>query len=303
MKRLFLLLMSCCLTSIVVAATEVVDGITWTYSISKGNAIITKADDVNEDVKIPAVLGGYPVTTIGSGTFMLCRIKSITIPTSVTTIMTGAFTFCPSLESVMIPESVQVIETGAFAKCDKLDISVDSKNKNYILHEGALFDKTMTRLLRAPREITTYTIPSSVTTIGAAAFCNNLNSVTIPASVKTIDIGAFEWCSLKNVTLDPQNPNYTVQDGVLFNKDMTLLLYYFKGREVLQREKYKIPLTVTTIGKGAFTSCMRLTSVTIPEGVKSIGSGAFFNCWNLTSITIPKSITSIGDFSFDSCRS
>ncbi|MBR6441409.1 MAG: leucine-rich repeat domain-containing protein, partial [Bacteroidales bacterium] len=58
---------------------------------------------------------------------------------------------------------------------------------------------------------------------------------------------------------------------------------------------------VTSIGGGAFTSCIRLTSVTIPNSVTSIGNSAFLGCSGLTSVTIPNSVTSIGLSAFSGC--
>ena len=58
---------------------------------------------------------------------------------------------------------------------------------------------------------------------------------------------------------------------------------------------------VTSIGRKAFLSCIRLTSVTIPNSVTSIGDEAFMECLGLTSVTIPNSVTSIGDAAFMDC--
>ena len=46
-----------------------------------------------------------------------------------------------------------------------------------------------------------------------------------------------------------------------------------------------IPNSVTTIGSGAFWSCISLSSVTIGNNVATIGSSAFFGCHSLTAIT------------------
>ena len=59
--------------------------------------------------------------------------------------------------------------------------------------------------------------------------------------------------------------------------------------------------SVTSIGDYAFTSCSKLTSVTIPNSVTSIGNGAFQYCSGLTSIEIPNSVTSIGESAFYGC--
>jgi hypothetical protein len=59
-----------------------------------------------------------------------------------------------------------------------------------------------------------------------------------------------------------------------------------------------LPLTLTSIGRGAFSSCDYLTSVVIPDSVTSIGDIAFEWCSGLTSVTIPDSVSSIGKHAF-----
>ena len=63
-----------------------------------------------------------------------------------------------------------------------------------------------------------------------------------------------------------------------------------------------IPDGITNIGANTFRGCTGLTSITIPDGVTSIGERAFKDCTSLTSITIPDSVTSIGDLAFYTCR-
>ena len=60
-------------------------------------------------------------------------------------------------------------------------------------------------------------------------------------------------------------------------------------------------LPATSIGKGAFVNCSRLTSITIPDGLTSIENWAFHRCSSLTSVSIPNSVTTIGDFAFANC--
>lgn len=116
-------------------------------------------------------------------------------------------------------------------------------------------------------DLTSVTIPNSITSIGNFAFssCSGLTSITIPNSVKSIGDNAFSSCTgLTSIT---------------------------------------IPNSVTSIGNNAFDYCKNLTSVTIPNSVTTIGDYAFWVCESLKSITIPNSVTSIGDCSFDNCES
>ncbi len=60
-------------------------------------------------------------------------------------------------------------------------------------------------------------------------------------------------------------------------------------------------LPVTSIGKGVFSGCTGLTSITIPDSVTSIDDSVFEDCTGLTSVTISDSVTSIGINAFRNC--
>lgn len=119
----------------------------------------------------------------------------------------------------------------------------------------------------------------------AAAY---LNSLSIPASVTNISADAFSNIGA-TISVDVNNPAYSSQAGVLFNKDQTILIYC-PGRT---SGSYVIPDTVTNIGDSAFYYCENLTNITIPNGVVRIGNSAFVAC-SLTGIEIPGSVSSIG---------
>ena len=149
--------------------------------------------------------------------------------------------------------------------------------------------------------ITSITIPDSVTSIGdwAFAYCHGLTSITIPGSVTEIGDWAFYYCeSLTSINVD-NNANYASVDGVLFNKDKTVLIACPAGKP---DESYTIPNSVTSIEGWAFAWCVNLTIITIPDSVTSIGDKAFFYCSSLESITIPDSVTSIGEDVFEACN-
>ncbi len=137
-----------------------------------------------------------------------------------------------------------------------------------------------------------------VTSIRNYAFrsCSSLTSIEIPDSVTSIGYEAFYNCSkLESIAVAAENPNYSSQDGILYNKAKTEFVHIpeaIKGAVT-------IPNGVTSIGIGAFYGCDSLTSIKIPDSVTSIGERAFYYCTSLTSIEIPDSVTSIEEHAFE----
>jgi len=122
------------------------------------------------------------------------------IPGSVKAIGHRAFDGNLNITSITIPGSVESISTEAFAACDNL-ISV--------------------------------TIEEGVKSIKYLAFwgCDNLKYVTIPRSVTDISSKAFAGCvGLMSITVADDNPNYSSEDGSLFNKSKTVLIQSAQGR-------------------------------------------------------------------------
>ena len=155
----------------------------------------------------------------------------------------------------------------------------------------------------ACESLTDITLPDSLKDIGSRAFnrCTSLKSVNIPQSVTSIYYTAFDNCtSLESFTVDENNTAYSSADGVLFNKDQTILMQYPQGNT---NTSYRIPESVTSIELEAFSNCANLESIHIPESVTSIGYQAFFGCTGLKSVNIPKSVTSIGNNAFSDCDS
>ena len=182
------------------------------------------------------------------------QIKSIQTDSrsQYTTIGDYAFAGCKNLTSVDLPNTVTKISGYAFDNCTGL---------------------------------TSVTIPNSVTSIGEKAFqgCTGLKTIIIPASVQTIGTAAFSNCvNLTVIQVSAINPYYSAVDGVLYNKNKTILHQFPAGKNVTS---FDIPNTVTEISGSAFEYCRGLTSVTIPNSVTSIGKNAFSRCTGLTTIT------------------
>jgi len=63
-----------------------------------------------------------------------------------------------------------------------------------------------------------------------------------------------------------------------------------------------LPQLLTTIGDGAFESCLNLNEIIIPQKVTSIGESAFRNCILLKSCIIKGNIKEISNFLFEDCE-
>ncbi|MDA7864215.1 leucine-rich repeat domain-containing protein [Akkermansiaceae bacterium] len=266
-----------------------------TYTTTDGKVAITDCDEAaTGELVIPDTIGGNPVTSIGDFAFFSCgSLTSITIPDGVTSIGNYAFTGCTSLTNITIPDGVTSIGDGAFRDCRSLT-SITIPDGVTSIGYFAFLDCT---------SLTSITIPDGVTSIGDYAFagCSSLTSVTIGDGVTSIGVGAFRDCrSLTMIEVSAGNLNYTGIDGVLFNKEKTVLHNYPANKT---GDNYTIPDSVISVENGAFFACSSLTSITIPDGVTSIGDDAFVDCTSLTNITIPDSVTSIGDGAFSYCSS
>lgn len=251
----------------------------FTFTTNNGTITITGYTGPSTAVVIPSTINGYPVTTIGGGTFSEyvgnSSPTSVTIPDSVTTIEGGVFDESLNLTNVSIGSGATNITGGTFADCycPLTAISVSPGNSTYSSVNGVLFDKNQSTLIAYPEGLYgTYTISNGVTSIGDYAFdlCWNvlshqgLNSITIPSSVTSIGNDAFLGCyGLTNVTMSTN---------------------------------------VNSIGASAFEDCIGVSSLIIPNGVTSILSSAFENT-GLTSVMIPYGVTNIGTRAFAVCGS
>ncbi len=145
-------------------------------------------------------------------------------------------------------------------------------------------------------------LSSGLTEIGEQAFyTSGLTAIDIPASVTTIGQKAFNFSkSLTNINISSDNPNYTAEDGIIYNKDKTTLYFYPSatgvitipnGVKILEYTSFfgttvtevTIPDSVTNINTNAFYSISTLTKIKFGTGLKKISKNAFYGCTGLTS--------------------
>ena len=300
----------------------------FTYQTNNGGITITSYRGSDGTVIIPSTTNGLPVTCIGDWAFEdASSMTNVTIPGSVTNIGAYAFSYCSGLTGVTIPGSVIYIGLAPFVGCSALAaIAVETNNPAYVSLEGVLFNYGQTTLIQCPGSraggfsipssvtniedsafdscsaLTSVNIPGSVICIASSAFrgCRSLTNVMIPSSVTSIDSAPFPACSaLAEILVDTNNPAYVGLEGVLFDKNRTILIQYPGAKA----GGYTIPNSVTDIGDLSFYSCLGLTSVTIPDSVTLIRSYAFSSCRGLTNVTMGNHVSDIGYHAFAICIS
>ncbi len=138
--------------------------------------------------------------------------------------------------------------------------------------------------------LTSITIPNSVTSLGEEVFgeCTNLTSINLPTSIISIGKGAFKKCTnLTSITI----PNSVTSLGEKVFEECSSLT------------SVNLPNSITSLEKETFKKCTNLTNITIPNSVTSFEEKVFSECSSLASITIPESVTSIGKGAFEKCTS
>lgn len=124
-------------------------------------------------------------------------------------------------------------------------------------------------------------------------------SISFPKTVREIVFDRDIIC--EEYIVDGENPVYLSDDGVLFTKDMAVLVRYpcLSGRKT-----YTVPADVIIVESEAFKNSVNLEKVSFEGIVRRIGSEAFSGCKNLKSVeNLPAGFDTVGADAFEGCES
>lgn len=139
-------------------------------------------------------------------------------------------------------------------------------------------------------------IPLGVTSLSPSAFGSNkvTKNVYFPASLT--DCGKHSSICFRyqeNIYVDPDNPEYSSYNGVLYNKEQTILINCPVGK----KGKYKTSPTTKIIARDAFC-CSNLKELVLNNGLKRIHRWAFADDCIQKPILIPRSVSHISSRAF-----
>lgn len=154
-------------------------------------------------------------------------------------------------------------------------------------------------------KLTSLILPNTITKIGNNAFNSTtlqVSSITIPASVTSIDYYAFYNNSrLLTVMFEDNSQITSIGNYAFYNLSSTDFLNLPETLESIGNYAFykclKVaPTVVGNVGTFAFQNCSSITSITVNG---NIGKCAFMECTNLESAVITADI--LGDGAFQGC--
>jgi len=243
-------------------------------------------------------------------------VTSITIPKTVT-YLNGVFNGKDLLEEVRFETGsmLREIQYMEFANCENL--------KTIVLPDG-LTSIGYGAFMQCPK-LESVNIPANVTIIEDMAFdsCESLKELHLPASLSSLGSECFGHCKALKLTVDAGNAHYTMQNGVLYTKGMTKILWisYAETLEITVPNtvdvtdvsnwhtfkmhdnivKVVLPEGLTETVHYMFGDCRELREVVLPSTITKISTNAFTSCYKLQNITLPEGVQEIGNYAFTNC--
>lgn len=260
---------------------------------------------------IPKYVAGYQIVELGGEMIIgisdgyLEKVTKVIIPDGVKSITCNTwepynetdsghsqlFENLKNLQEAVIPADFEMCKY-MFSNC---------KNLKKVTFEGDIFE-IPAYAFSGCENLSEINIPDSVGTIGKMAFynCKALSGkFRLPKALKSLGYGAFADCTkLKGFKVDGENLYFSQKNGVLFDKEQTKLYCYPAGKTA---KEYKLPATVKTIVKYAFSGAKKLEKVTLSSSMTTVTNYTFSGS-NIKNIICPKSVTRIKKYAFLGCE-
>ena len=189
----------------------------------------------------------------------------------VTKISESAFSNRTDIVELYLPSSIKTVGENAFNNCCSLEKVVFANGGVVTIDDGAF------------------------------GVCESLKDIILPEGLESLGVDVFYKSeNIENIFIGENSNNYSSENGVLFNKDKTVIIKYPPAKS---DETYTIPETVTKIESWAFSYSSNLIELELPSSVTSVCDFAFYNCSNIKTVTTLKNVVQLGGAAFENCYS
>lgn len=312
-------------------------------NVERGSAAYSSNDGIITDKEGSTIIycptarkGSYTVPedieAISDYAFASCKyLTEVVIPGTVSTIGAHAFDGCTKIVRVTFADGAvgaMKTEIGEYAFANMTSL------KKVAFAGGSAVSTIGAYAFSGAVSLTELTIPTTMTSIGDYAFekaeslssvafaegeaenlsfgkyvfsdCTALTSVYLPKSVTELNLGVFDGCvNIAEVKVSADNEYYKDEDGVVFTKDGTELMFFPKGKTGDENGKYVIPAGVEKISEGAFKGMYYVKEIVVGNTVTDIGNYAFKDSIALATLTFEggndTALLTIGDEAFAGC--
>lgn len=266
-------------------------------------------------VNLESITWGAGLRSIWNKAFENCTaLQSIVFADSIEDVSSNAFRGCTNLSSVIFAK-------GKYFDLESLPKDCFPWGMEAFTQDGVRFDPhkdfnregdALLTVIDLPEDaegstafadVTSVRIPARVEHYGfiyEVSECKSsfrqfpsLKRLELPATMKKVDLAKIE--NLQEVVVDRANTEFSTEDGILFNKRKTALLFYPRRRDV---KDYIIPDGVEQIAEEAFLDQPFIEEILFPDSTTAIEKRAFAHCSSLREVHLGKSLKKIGIESF-----
>ena len=294
--------------STLLSARTYIDGLYYDLDTSSRTATVTYETtgtdnyaSLQASVKIPETVTyngvTFTVTKIAGRSFACCTsLEEISIPCTVTEVGTTVYRRANSDDDYYLP----------FYCCSHLK-KVKFEDGGQPISLGVLYSRTFTSMglfaycpleeVYIGRNITykdyestsSYNFINNPRDYGYSAFYNQPKLAKVTISSTVTEIPAYLFYNNAAITLTDLPKVKSIGKSAFASCSKLTTLNF--GQDLV------------TVKDGAFSNCTNVTKLTFPDALETIGNSAFYNCYRVAEVTVGSKLQSIGASAFQGCSS
>lgn len=204
--------------------------------------------------------------------------EEFTVVPEVTEIYNYAFSGNKNLRKVTLGKNVENYGDASFTYCEALEEIVFQQEQLYLAGSNNQFQNckklNKIRIEETPRYINGYVF----------AECDNLTTVEYGRNATAIFNEVINWY-IREYVVDPENENFTSEDGVIYNKALDTIILYPPSKNT---DTYTIRKGTKIINSYAFRQTRKLKKLVFPDSLTTLQENAIDTAYELEEIQFGK---------------